>query len=192
MYGEEGEGAFEALAGELHGLGEAALRGVALELVPVDVAQERGGNFGVSLGEERHSLAHELQLELGEIFDDAVVNDSQLALIGEMRVRVPVCRSAVGRPARVTDAGQRFRQRVGLEFGNQVAQFARLLAGRNGAVRNDGDACRVVAPVFQAPQSLKDNVQGIVSSIYPASGVAHISNDSTHGLKPSGFLGQRT
>ena len=139
-----------------------------------------------------HALAHEFQLELGEVFDDAVVDHGQLALIGEMRVGVLVGRAAVGRPAGVTDAGQRFRQRAGLEFGDQVAQFARLLAGRNGSVSHHGDACRVVAPVLQAPQSLKDNVQGIVSSIYPASGVAHISNDSTHGPKPSGFPGQRT
>ena len=53
VHGEEGEGAFEALAGELHGLGEAAVGGVAPELVAVDVGQQRGRDLGVGFGAGR-------------------------------------------------------------------------------------------------------------------------------------------
>ena len=166
--GEQREGAFEPLAGKLHGPGEAAVGGVTAELVPVDVPEQGGRHFGVGLGLEGHALAQEFQLELGEVLDDAVVDQGQLAAVGQVRVRVLVRRAAVRGPARVADSREGFRQRAGLQLRDEVAQFARLLPGRNGAVGNHRNARGVVAAVLQAPQSFKDNVQGIVSSIYPA------------------------
>ena len=41
----------------------------------------------------------------------------------------------------------------------------------------------VVTPVLQTAQSLKDYIQRTVTGIHTASRMAHISNDSTHGLQ---------
>ena len=141
---------------------------VTAELVPVDVPEQGSRYFRVGLGLEGDALALEFQLELGEVLDDAVVDQGQLAAVGQVRVRVLVRRAAVRGPARVADSREGFRQRAGVQLRDEVAQFARLLPGRNGAVGNHRNARGVVAPVLQAPQSFKDNVQGIVSSIYPA------------------------
>ena len=66
------------------------------------------------------ALGHEFQLELGEVFDDAVVDQGQLAAVGQVRVRVLVRGAAVRGPAGVADAGQRLRQRVLLQLGERL------------------------------------------------------------------------
>ena len=48
---------------------------------------------------------HQLLLQFGEVLDDAVVDEGELAVVAEVRVRVAVGRAAVGRPAGVADAG---------------------------------------------------------------------------------------
>ncbi len=107
MHGQEGEGAFQALAGKLHGLGQAAVGGVTVQFVPEDVAQERGGHLGVRFGSERCAAFQQFQLELGVVFDDAVVDQGELPAVGQVRVRVLVGGSAVGGPAGVADSGER-------------------------------------------------------------------------------------
>ena len=62
-------------------------------------------HFGVSVGAKfRVAAANELILKRLIIFDDAVVNQRQLAAGVEMRMRVFIIDFAMRRPARVTDA----------------------------------------------------------------------------------------
>ena len=73
--------------------------------VPVLVAEQHGGDLGVGLALEREALGEQLVLQLGEVLDDAVVDEGELAVVAEVRVRVAVGRAAVRRPAGVADAG---------------------------------------------------------------------------------------
>jgi hypothetical protein len=92
----------------------------------------------------------------------------------------------MGCPAGVPDT-RRSADRLPPHQVGEVGQPSRCAAPFDPAAHQGSDAGRVIAPVLQAAQTFEDNVQGIVSSICPASGVAHISNDSTHAHKPSRF-----
>jgi hypothetical protein len=56
------------------------------------------------------------------------VDDGELVVVGEVRVRVRVGRTAVRGPARVTDAGGAVGHRVGAEVVAQHLQLAGALA----------------------------------------------------------------
>ena len=120
------------LAGELHGLGQAAVGEVAAQLGAEDIAQEHGRDLGVGLGRERSALGQQVQLELGEVLDDAVVDEGELAAVGQVRVRVLVGGAAVRGPAGVADAG-RSPPAAGAPRGRRAGcQLAGLLAGLDG------------------------------------------------------------
>ena len=191
VHGQQGEGAFEALAGKLHGFGQGSLGGIAAELVAEDVAEQCGGDLGVCFGGEFDALGQELLLQFREVFDDAVVDHGQASAVGQVRVGVPVGGAAVGCPAGVTDAGQGFRQGLCLKFTEEVSELARLLPGRNGAVGDNRHACRVVAAVLQTAQAFKDDIQGSVSGACRTGRITYITNDSTHGHKPNCSRRQR-
>ena len=61
-----------------------------------------GDDLGVGLGRELGAAALELGAQLGEILDDAVVDDGDA--VGRMRMGVGLVRPAMGRPAGVADA----------------------------------------------------------------------------------------
>jgi len=148
-----------------------------------NIPQQHRGDLGVRLGLEGVTLGYQLQLELGEVLDDAVVDQGQLAAVGQVRVRVLVRGAAVRSPAGVADTGERLRQRVLLQFGEEIDQLAGLLPGLDGPLGDHRHPRRVITPVLQAAQSLKDNIQRTVTGIPTASRMAHISNDSTHGFQ---------
>ncbi|MCY1220788.1 hypothetical protein D9M72_328170 [compost metagenome] len=111
VHGQQREGAFEPLAGKLHGFRQTAVGGIAVQLVAEDVADQRRGHLGVRLGREHSALFEQFELELGEVFDDAVVDQGQLAAVGQVRVSIHVRGPAVRGPAGVPDSGDRIRQR---------------------------------------------------------------------------------
>ncbi len=127
----------------------------------------------VGLAAERVALAQQVGLELGEVLDDAVVDDGELVVVGEVRVGVGVRGTAVGRPARVADARHAVGKRVRAEVVSQHLQLARALAHLEGAVAvDDGDARGVVAAVLQSGQAREQD--GL------ARARAYVSDDSTH------------
>ena len=65
---------------------------------------EVGDDFGVGFGDELVAFALQLFLQLEIIFDDAVVDDDDLAGAVAMRVRVFFGGTAVRGPAGVADA----------------------------------------------------------------------------------------
>ena len=75
-------------------------------------AQELGGDLGVGVGRELDPGGLELGAQLREILDDAVVDEGDVPVGGEVRVRVAVGGDAVGRPAGVPDAARGGRERV--------------------------------------------------------------------------------
>ena len=90
----------------------------------------------------------ELLLERQKVLDDAIVNDRELVGRVGVRVRVPVGRFAVGRPAGMADANvagnrgdvQQCRQPVELSF---------CFRNPNGGAIRDRNPCRVVPTIFE-------------------------------------------
>jgi len=151
------------------------------ELAP----EQDGGDLGVGLAHEGVALREELVLQLGEVLDDAVVDDGELAVVGEVRVRVDVGRSAVRGPAGVTDAGRPVHHRVGAEVVAQHLELAGALAHLEVAVRVDhGDTGGVVTAVLEAGKTREEDGLTVTRP--------HVSDDSTHGLHARrGRLGLR-
>ena len=115
----------------------------------------------------------ELGLDLGEVLDDPVVDDGELVVVGQVRVRVGVGRPAVRRPAGVADAGGAVRHRRRGEIVAQDAELAGPLAHPEVALAVDhGDARGVVAAVLQTREPGQEDGLALPR--------AHVSDDSTH------------
>jgi hypothetical protein len=101
------------------------------------------------------------------------VDEGELAAVTQVRMRVPVVRRAVRRPAGVADARATVGHRVGLEVVEQHLQLAGALAGGDRAIRTEhGDARGVVAAVLEALQSAEQHLETLVA--------ADVSHDSAH------------
>ena len=61
------------------------------------------GSLGVSLRRKSDALAHKLSAQRGEVLDNAVVNDCDASVEGNVGVGVLISGSAVGGPPSVTD-----------------------------------------------------------------------------------------
>jgi len=85
------------------------------------VGDELGHHFGIRLGFEANTLGFQRGLQLAEILDNAVMDDSQL--VGGMGVRIGLVRLAVGRPAGVADSDDTGKRSLG-KLGLEVAQLA--------------------------------------------------------------------
>ena len=168
VHREEGEGAVEPRHGGAEGLGELADAAV---LAP----EQHGGDLGVGLALEGVALGEELVLQLGEVLDDAVVDEGESSVVAEVRVRVAVGRAAVRRPAGVADAGAAAVQGRRLEVVGEHLELAGALRRLDDAVVvDDGDARRVVAAIFEATKASHEHVEAVALS--------DVSDDSTHAL----------
>jgi len=106
-----------------------------------------GDDFGIGLGHEGVAVRDELLLERAGVLDDPVVDDGDVALAVDVRVRVALVRNAVGRPAGVADphvAGNRTRCERALELGNLSSSFTCL----NSRAVHHRDAGGVVAAIL--------------------------------------------
>ena len=140
-----------------HGLGQPAR---ALGSGRIGGGQQVRGDLGVGLGGELDAGGLALGAQRREVLDDAVVDDRDRAVGGQVRVRVAVGRAAVRRPPGVADADGGRRQRLVGEDLLQVGQLAGLLRRAQLPVSDDRDACGVVAPVLQPAQALQDRRPG--------------------------------
>ena len=103
-----------------------------------------GDHLGVGLGRENRAVVLELGLELAEILDDAVVDERQP--LGRVRMGVHLGRRAVGRPARMADAGVAGERRAAelllevpeLALGPAALEMARLRGWRFRPNRSRG------------------------------------------------------
>src|SRR3989440_7911084 len=114
--------------------------------------------------------------EVAIVLDDAVVHDGQPRQTIDVWMGVGVRRPAVGGPSRVSDA-QRSTGRIARHRHLQRRDLSRLLADVQTAVAGGGDARAVVAPIFDAPESRKNDRHRIP--------VTDVADDSTHGTSAS-------
>ncbi|MDR8823023.1 hypothetical protein FEQ05_06775 [Burkholderia pseudomultivorans] len=121
------------------------------QVAAIQAVHEVRDHFGVGLRHECVALRAQRFAQRLEVLDDAVVHERERAG-REDRVCVVRDGRAVRRPARVRDTGRAFEVRFAhlrVEIGD-----ARDAARALGAVRLEhGDAARIVATVFEAPQS---------------------------------------
>src|SRR5690606_21833691 len=93
------------------------------------------------------------------VFDDAVMDEHEVAVIGNVGMRIDIVGFTVRGPSRMAHAGSSCqRRRSDDRF--KIGHLSLLL--KNGqAFIEQGDAGTVVTPVFQLPQSLnQDRVGG--------------------------------
>src|SRR5947208_15385436 len=118
-----------------------------------------------------HGLA-----EVAIVLDDAVVHGGQPRQAIDVWMGVGVRRPAVGGPSGVPDA-QRSTGRIARHRHLQRRDLSRLLADVQTAIACGRDARGVVAPIFEASESRKNDRHRIP--------VADVANDSTHGAPAS-------
>ncbi len=127
--------------------------------------------FGVGLGLDLATLGLEFLPDRAVVLDDPVVDHRDPS--GAVRVRVAHRRLAVRRPARVADPDGA-RQRLVLQQRFERGELADRTSRGETADLEDGDARRVVAPVFEPSQSVDQHFDR-------ASLTSHVADDSTHG-----------
>ena len=113
------------------------------------VIYELDEHFRVRLGIEGIAVMQEFFLDLAVVFDDAVVDSHDAAVIAAMGMSVGLRRVAVRRPARVADAAaaaDRERLQLLLEVLELALGFDDL---RGSPLPADGDARRVISSVLE-------------------------------------------
>lgn len=151
----------------LDGLADLVLQGLGL-----GAGDQVDDDLGVGLRDEDGALGLELHAQLGSVVDDAVVDDGDLVLGVEVRVRVDVARRAVGGPAGVGDAGG-----AGEALGDAGLQLADATLGldhlEGGGLRAVHDDARGVVPaVLKALQTLQQQRCHVT--------LADVTDDSAH------------
>ena len=141
--------------GFAHGLVQA--RGTRSRQVMMDAM---GDDFGIGLGAELISEIDESGAQRLVILDDAVVHDGD-SVPRDVRMSVSGGGNAVSRPARVCDADMP-RDRVGIQGFLENLDLPQGTAACQPLIGTQNrDARRIVAPIFEASQSLHEDGHGI-------------------------------
>ena len=180
------EGAGEALDGAADGdfQGDGLTGDVSILL---HLFNQVGDDLGVRLGDEFVALSGEFALQLEIVFNDSVVYDDDAPGAVAMGVGVLFGGASVGGPAGVADAEGAIDGMLDenlFEVG-QLAGGAAHLEGGTGW-RADGDARRVIAAIFQAPQPFDDDRDYLLgTNITDNSAHATILNEAATGESDS-------
>ena len=140
------------------------------------VRKKNRSDLSVGLTDEFVALGNQLVLDLKEVFDNAVVNERQATIVGQVWMRIHIGRCAVRGPPRVPNAGVTSGEGVRGQVVDQSLKLAGLF-GRDHFARlgEHGNAGRVVSAVFLALESAEKHAERVLAT--------HISDDSAHVLK---------
>jgi len=131
-----------------------------------------GDDLGVGLRLELVPFGGKLAPELEVVLDDAVVDDHHVAARAAVRMGVFFRGPAVSRPARMADA----EQPVGGLDAEDLLEIVQLAFGpadvQAPLAVDHGQACRVIAAILQALQSVEQERYGF--------SFAQIADNSTH------------
>ena len=140
----------------------------------VELGYKVGNDLGVGFAFEMAALLFQHGTQGAVVFDDAVVHDGDFPRAVGMGMGVRLGDAAMGRPAGVANAPgpvDMGRHRC-FERGDLADRFDDAQRRLAGGLSADGDARRVIAPVFESSQAFKQDIRG-----FSRSGV---SNDATH------------
>jgi hypothetical protein len=141
------------------------------------VSDQMRDDFGVGLGFERAAVRSKALLQRQVIFDDAVMDNDNLARLIAMRVRIFFGRSSVRRPTRVTDAVisiERMQTNAFLEISQlpfRTTQLEMLM------IIDDGDSRRIVPAILELPKTVDNQRHDLF--------VSNVSDNSTHKANSS-------
>src|SRR5215471_632485 len=131
-------------------------------------------NLGIRFGFELMSARNQPLFELKIIFDDAVVCDIEAAGAVAVRMRAGFARSAVRRPAGVSDAA--FHRAVGrirsLDLFFQCSNSAHRPDDVGRTLVHDRDATGIVASILETFEAINQDARYFSG--------ADVSNDSAH------------
>src|SRR6202035_2880826 len=146
----------------------------AREIAVERVFDEVGNDLGVGLAEELVPARHQLSAELAIVLDDAVVNDVNAPSAVLVRMRVLERRTAVGRPARMSDADRAGGRPLGFDLAGEVSDLVGVLDGRDvpGSI-DDRDPGRVVAPILETAKAVEQHGRRGAG--------AGVADDAAHG-----------
>ena len=162
----QGVGPLDPPQAAAHGLQHVA----ALVIV---MLQQLGHHLRVRVGGEADPLAHQVLLELHVVFDDAVVDDGDPAVLADVGMGVDVVGLPVGGPAGVADAQAPVQIRAAVDQVRQGLQPAPGLADLEPhGLRAHRHAGGVIAPVLHPRQSVQQDGGRRLS--------AYKSDDSAH------------
>ena len=145
----------------------------------VSLFDKMGENLGVGIAREAMTSTFKFLAQLCEVLDDTVVHDSDPTVAARVRMRVRNARATVRCPTSMTDAAGRCGVDVlelGLETGHLPNATVHVELHGGGRLPLEGDACRVVAAIFEPFKAIDEYVFRLAET-----GVA---NDSTHGGAP--------
>jgi hypothetical protein len=129
--------------------------------------------LGISLGKEFVPAAKEFFAKRGVVFDDAIMDNSQLAGLIEMGMGIGIAGQSVCGPARVADAEGAMNWKLLDKFsksGDAADAFANLEAAMVEQAKTGG----VIASIFEPAQALNQQWRGIF--------FADVSDDAAHGV----------
>ena len=135
--------------------------------------QQLRHHLGIRFGGEGHAMAEQKLLDLQIVFNDAVMNQGDVAAFADMGVGVDVVGFAVGGPAGVANAEGALHISSAMDHVGQGLQTALCLFHLQAkGLRTDGDTGGVVTAILHPCKSVQQNRGRLLS--------AHKSNDSTH------------
>ena len=145
-----------------------------LEIALVVGLDEMGEHFRVGLGLELVARFQQPFFQQQVVFNNAIVDQEELAAAIRVRVSIHHAGLAVRGPARVGDS----RHALGSGVPHLAFEFGDLADGPGKigrAIRNE-NAARIVAAVLQPLQSLNQDFLGRL--------ISRVRHDSTHRLLP--------
>ena len=89
------------------------------------------------------------------VFNNPVVNDAKLSALAHMRMRVEFVRNAMGCPASVSDTAGPLQVRSVMGPVEQICNLSGCFCKLYAAFADRCDAGRIIASVFQLPQTVK-------------------------------------
>ena len=123
---------------------------------PGSILDQVGQRFGVGVGAEAMTGALQCGAQGIGVLDDAVVHDGDSLATVDVGMGVAGGRRAVGGPTRVRDAARPDHRRA-RQFLFQGADAAGELAHLDPTTVLHGDTRRIVAAIFQSPETLDEN-----------------------------------
>ena len=134
-------------------------------------------DLGIGFAAKNVAELDQARSQGGVVFDDAVVNDRDLAAAVHVRMCVGVGRRPVRCPASMSDADDPGKLLAVIEPLGEPGEFSLGFRTRQGSIGvDDGDAGAIVSPVLQAPQRVQNDRDAVP--------LADISDNPAHGTPP--------
>ena len=149
-------------------------RGLSFLLPAVEGHPDQvGEDLGVGLGLENMASFFELRPKRQVVFDHAIVHEDEAPALVEVGMRILVGYAAVRRPARMADSEMAMRRTVRNDL-CQIGDASDGLPHFDASAIDGGNARRIIAAVFQAPQAVQEDRNRVCP--------ADITNDAAHRI----------